>query len=537
MKINMPVTANELFLDPARPIVTKTDLKGAITYANRAFIDISGYSEDELLGRNHNIVRHPDMPPEAFGDLWDTIKQGKPWRGLVKNRAKSGDFYWVEAYVTPLTEHGKLIGYISVRSTPKRDEIAAAEAFYVQLRNKQAAMPSTLQALQKRSDSGRAGFVLTGIFSAGLLLAAVWPGLADVVRQLVGGISFVGLGAASYWWRHREGVVMERIHHGFMALSEGRLEHPLRTHLGGQLGAMMDSLEGLRLHQRALVADSLSAGGLTYQQARSLSGEVEGLVARAREQGTGLHHISTSMEEISGSVAQVATMAEQSEQGADATRQAATTGQAVMQSAANAAVQAVDSVHRSKADLLQLEQAMGKISSMTDLIHEIAEQTNLLALNAAIEAARAGEMGRGFAVVADEVRKLAERTAQATDGITETVQHIVAITDSVSGNMDQSVIEVGQVSNEIRQSGEHLQNLLQIADQARQFAHTLVEQMAQQSSSVHQVAASVEQLAMLGEQNIATADAVLGSSQHLELAASDLDKLTRDYRKWHSNGR
>ena len=84
MKINQPVTSNELFLDPQRPIVTKTDLKGAITYANRAFIEISGFEEHELLGVNHNVVRHPDVPPEAFADLWQTVKAGKPWRGLVK---------------------------------------------------------------------------------------------------------------------------------------------------------------------------------------------------------------------------------------------------------------------------------------------------------------------------------------------------------------------------------------------------------------------------------------------------------------------
>jgi aerotaxis receptor len=118
MKINLPVTTNELMVDPVNPIVTKTDVKGSITYANRAFIEISGFTEAELLGKNHNIVRHPDMPPSAFADLWDTVKTGKPWRGIVKNRAKNGDFYWVEAYVTPITEHGRIVGYMSVRSRP-----------------------------------------------------------------------------------------------------------------------------------------------------------------------------------------------------------------------------------------------------------------------------------------------------------------------------------------------------------------------------------------------------------------------------------
>ena len=86
MKMNLPVTTNEKILSDNALIVTKTDLKGQITYVNRDFIDISGYSEQELMGEPHNLVRHPDMPPEAFQDLWDTLKQGRPWTGYVKNR-------------------------------------------------------------------------------------------------------------------------------------------------------------------------------------------------------------------------------------------------------------------------------------------------------------------------------------------------------------------------------------------------------------------------------------------------------------------
>ena len=93
MKINHPVTNVEKLLSDEALIVTKTDPKGRITYVNRDFVDISGYSEQELLGEPHNIVRHPDMPPEAFQDLWDTLKEGRPWTGLVKNRCKNGDHY------------------------------------------------------------------------------------------------------------------------------------------------------------------------------------------------------------------------------------------------------------------------------------------------------------------------------------------------------------------------------------------------------------------------------------------------------------
>ena len=130
MKINMPVTNNEIELRDDQYIVSKTDLKGVITYVNKDFLDISGFSEAELIGASHNIVRHPDMPPVAFQDLWDTLKAGRPWRGLVKNRAKNGDFYWVEATAMPLKEGEQTVGYISLRRKATRAEIEAADAVY-----------------------------------------------------------------------------------------------------------------------------------------------------------------------------------------------------------------------------------------------------------------------------------------------------------------------------------------------------------------------------------------------------------------------
>ncbi|KZZ35800.1 MULTISPECIES: methyl-accepting chemotaxis protein [unclassified Oleiphilus] len=140
MKINMPVTDNEVMMTEGQTLVSKTNLKGITTYVNEAFIAISGFSEQELVGKNHNVVRHPDMPPEAFKDLWDTMKKGRPWTGIVKNRCKNGDFYWVKANVTPIWEDGKVVEYMSVRSIPSREEITAAEGAYVALKNGEIAL-------------------------------------------------------------------------------------------------------------------------------------------------------------------------------------------------------------------------------------------------------------------------------------------------------------------------------------------------------------------------------------------------------------
>ncbi|MBC6963256.1 MAG: PAS domain-containing protein, partial [Nitrosomonas sp.] len=134
MRVNMPVTNVEREMRDGEFLVSMTTPKGVITYINEPFIRMSGFTEQELVGQAHNIIRHPDMPPEAFADFWNTLKRGRPWSGMVKNRSKDGSCYWVYANVTPIREHGKVTGHMSVRSKPSRDQIQAAETLYRQMR-------------------------------------------------------------------------------------------------------------------------------------------------------------------------------------------------------------------------------------------------------------------------------------------------------------------------------------------------------------------------------------------------------------------
>ncbi|MBS1191152.1 MAG: domain S-box [Rhodocyclaceae bacterium] len=150
MKNNQPVSQREVPFPPNQYLVSKTDLKGVITHANDAFVDISGFSREELVGSSHNIVRHPDMPPQAFEDLWQTVKAGLPWRGVVKNRCKNGDHYWVEALVVPLKKNGAITGYMSVRTPPSREKVQAAEGLYARLRQSHAPLPSASAGLFAR---------------------------------------------------------------------------------------------------------------------------------------------------------------------------------------------------------------------------------------------------------------------------------------------------------------------------------------------------------------------------------------------------
>jgi aerotaxis receptor len=129
--------AREVQLEKSTMIVSETDLKGNILYANEDFCKIAGYTKDELIGQPHNMVRHTDMPKVAFADLWNTVQQNKIWKGIVKNKTKNGDFYWVNATAYKVTKQNGEQRYISVRRKPTSEEISYAENLYKQLRAKE----------------------------------------------------------------------------------------------------------------------------------------------------------------------------------------------------------------------------------------------------------------------------------------------------------------------------------------------------------------------------------------------------------------
>jgi methyl-accepting chemotaxis protein/aerotaxis receptor len=157
MRVNLPVTNNEIHVPEGKSIVSTTDLKGRITSVNSTFVEVSGFPEEELIGQPHNIVRHPDMPPAAYDDLWKTLKAGKPWRGLVKNRCKNGDHYWVDANAMPIMENGQAIGYVSVRVRAERRAVEQAEHIYRLVREGKAGNLGIREGRVIRT--GFAGFV------------------------------------------------------------------------------------------------------------------------------------------------------------------------------------------------------------------------------------------------------------------------------------------------------------------------------------------------------------------------------------------
>lgn len=178
MRINQPVSNHEYELRDGIAIISRTDASGIITDCNEDFIEASGYTREELIGQPHNLIRHPDMPAEGFRDLWDTIKRGRPWSGLVKNRRKNGDYYWVYATATPLPDG---IGFTSVRTKPKRADVQAAEALYQKMRN-----DASIRLDEGRLVSGSMGFFSKLTIAQRLWLIAVLPLLLGAALTVTG---------------------------------------------------------------------------------------------------------------------------------------------------------------------------------------------------------------------------------------------------------------------------------------------------------------------------------------------------------------
>ncbi|OYU74131.1 MAG: chemotaxis protein, partial [Burkholderiales bacterium PBB5] len=242
MRNNGPVTQQEHVLSAGTTLVSTTDLQSRITYCNPAFIAVSGFTREELVGQPHNLVRHPDMPAEAFRDLWATLQAGEPWTALVKNRRKNGDHYWVRANVTPVLEAGKVTGYMSVRTAPGRQEVADAEALYARMREQAASghVTHTLACGELRTSSAvarlrrmlhpglgarlsltvLAGTALTALSAAAMQGFGLWASLP--VSLLVGG-------AAALWIRHQALIPLREAITVVRRMSAGDLSQTLQS--------------------------------------------------------------------------------------------------------------------------------------------------------------------------------------------------------------------------------------------------------------------------------------------------------------------
>ncbi len=525
-RMQAPTTNVEQHLEPGKPIVTKTDLKGKITYANPAFVRISGFTEDELLGQPHNVVRHPDMPREAFEDLWRTVRAGVPWRGRVKNRCKNGDFYWVDAYVSPLTRQGETVGYMSVRSRPSERDKAEAESLYAAIRAGQSKMPATPTSFG-RSLRGKLGVVFGGLGALGVATALMpqpWS-IATAAALLLGG-------AGAYLWLWNEvTTALDRARVALCQIAEGDLESDVDVSGSREFAELLVALRSMKVNLRAVISDVTSAANEVASDAHRLATEAGSLLERSHKQSDGISGVASALEELSVSVAEISDATHRSSSFAGEAIEVVQQGSDRMRDSLSATNEVVRVVDVAKSRIETLSEAVAKISMVTKTIQEIAEQTNLLALNAAIEAARAGEQGRGFAVVADEVRKLAERTRASTVDIATTVAEVQSGTIVATETMQAAVSEVNRGTGLIQSTHESLESIQGASRGVADSARDIASMLEQQSQASHEVAVSMEKMSALTEENVSGIGEIEQASKTLAETATSLHKLLQHFER------
>jgi aerotaxis receptor len=502
MRNNQPVTDIERHFAEEDIILSTTTPKGVVTYINEAFARVSGFTSENIIGQAHNIVRHPDMPPAAFKDLWGHLKAGQPWIGMVKNRCRNGDYYWVDAFAMPIFQDGKVVEFQSVRTKPKMEHVERANAIYRRIN-----AGKNIRAGWRDRWNEIGLFKKTfGSISAMVLLIAVcaWAlGGVSAAATLMMCIPFLGL---SYAIANLCCSPIIKVAEEARAIYADPLAQFVYTGRLDEVGQLSLAVKMLKSRTRSVigrVADTAIAttrlAGETREAVAASRGAVESLKSETEQ-------VSVAMNEMTATVHSVAEDTTQAARLSNEAARAAHDGQTIVADVAEAINKLAGNIEQASNVMTKLEAETGNIGVVLDVINEIAEQTNLLALNAAIEAARAGEHGRGFAVVADEVRTLASRTRESTVEIHGKIEALR------SGSLDASTT--------MKEGYERMQGTLQRTTDARAALESIQQAVKRITDMTAQIAtAAEEQSAVAEEINRNIVNINDGANQTLQSAA------------------
>jgi aerotaxis receptor len=521
VRSNLPVTSVEQRFPAQQRLISATDSSGKITYCNDEFAQISGFSRTELIGNPHNLIRHPDMPPAVFGLMWGYLKAGNSWMGVIKNRCKNGDYYWVSAYVTPILEEGRLIGYESVRVKPTAEQIQRAEALYSRLRTGKSAIASTQNA-------------------AVLLKSLVWPVIAAALAigaasqlpnqaalALTAGL-FIALGL---WSQRRMQQQLQQIlksaPHAFAdpisALAYSDAQGPC-----AQLEMLLISEDARLKTALTRLSDLASQVAEAAAHSSMLSSQTEQALLEQRAEtdmtAAAMTEMAASISEVAGHVHATADEAQTASKLAQQGDQVAGTSREAIQLLASTVTNISNAVD-------SLANETQQIMTAASIIQSIADQTNLLALNAAIEAARAGEQGRGFAVVADEVRALASKTRESTQQIQRIIETLKKGADEAVSIAKLGMHEADHGVQQVTEAQKALKGIRQAVERISSMSQQMAAASEEQAHVAEDIAQQINNVAGTVDKTVNNASAAVRRGSELEDISRGLRSLVERFNR------
>lgn len=496
MHQNFPISHKETQIQADQYLLSKTDLKGRFIYANPAFLELNGFTSEDLLGKSHNIIRHPDMPAAAFEDMWNTLQTGKQWLGVIKNRRKDGGFYWTQALIIPLIENNNTTGYCSVHVQPTPNQIKRSSHVYEKINQKQpkgyvikhgAIIPIGWRALVQKlktplqtdiqGSTSRLLFLLAILFLMAIVIPASVELRAITLYLYIAIMSLGFISAAIAGWHLYKKI----------STSTQQAKHITQQMTVGNLMIDTDSLidKDINSHHVLLLLSMLRKGlsaiaedthahinaSLTATDKSSISNNT--LALNIQHQTIALEQTTASIAELSITVRKNSDHAQQASILAERSMSTADQGSL----AVDELIAAMKSIHHSSKE----------ISDIVNVIDRLAFQSNILALNAAVESARAGDAGKGFAVVAGEVRNLAQRSAQAAHKIKDLIEN--------------SVEKVAQGAQQAEHAGHSMHTMMNAVREVNHIVYEIAYASSAQSAGLHQIHQAITQIDEITKQN------------------------------------
>jgi aerotaxis receptor len=517
VKINLPITDIEESVPPSANILSTTNLDGQITYVNSDFVQISGFEREELLGQNHHIVRHPDMPPGVFKMFWGSLKSGQSWMGTVKNRCKNGNHYWVDAYVTPIKRNGEIGEYQSIRRRPNPQTVKRAEELYSQLA--EGKTPSQLKSpfsLKFRLLLWAVLPFLGSVFCLTVWGSSSWPLVAAVGLASVGGL-VITLGPLQLAIVKAKAIINDPV---------ARYVYTGRSDDVGQLLAAYKKQESETMGLIGRIADSadtLTRGICNLSQAITRSQE------DIQQQFRETDRVAIAMNEMTASIQHVANNARWSSEAATTGFNEVCRGRQMVEANVEAVHSLKGEINQASEVIARVEKSSAGISSVLDVIKNIAAQTNLLALNAAIEAARAGEAGRGFAVVADAVRSLANETETSIGEIREMIEELQSGTQSAVGAMKSGQRQVETWEEKSMQMAACLETTHAAIQKINEMSLQIATAVSEQSNVAEEINNSITSIRDTSENNLIVLEQTAETGREIHALAQGFKELSSQF--------